>query len=210
MYICSVVAYGPSNTNITAVQLLNGTVCLFVRLLHKVSATLALRLFKFETGLFVYLFVCCIRSQQHRHYCCSSLKRDCSYICSFAAYGPSNTDITAALVLIGTVCLFVRLLHMVPATCNVHPRDGSAQTVVHAAAIFTPKPTASLASRAADLGFDSRLRSGALSGSSHTSDLVFTLHHWADELLNAANSQGRGGPRDPTAKCIPSQGQLVG
>ena len=40
--------------------------------------------------------------------------------------------------------------------------------------------------------------------------VVFTLHHWADELLNAANGQGGGGPRDPTAKCIPSQGQLVG
>ena len=38
---------------------------------------------------------------------------------------------------------------------------------------------------------------------------MFTLHHWADELLNAANGQGGGGPRDPTAKCIPSQGQLV-
>ena len=40
--------------------------------------------------------------------------------------------------------------------------------------------------------------------------VVFTLHHWADELLNTANSQGGGGPRDPTAKRIPSQGQLVG
>ena len=37
---------------------------------------------------------------------------------------------------------------------------------------------------------------------------MFTLHHWADELLNAANSQGEEGPRDPTTKCTPSQGQL--
>ena len=40
--------------------------------------------------------------------------------------------------------------------------------------------------------------------------VVFTLHHWVDELLNAANGQGRGGSRDPTAKCNPSQGILVG
>ena len=39
---------------------------------------------------------------------------------------------------------------------------------------------------------------------------MFTLHHWEYEVLNAAKGQGGGGPRDPMAKCIPSQGQLVG
>ena len=36
--------------------------------------------------------------------------------------------------------------------------------------------------------------------------VVFTLQHWADEMLNAVNSQGGGGPHDPTVKFTPSQG----
>ena len=41
-------------------------------------------------------------------------------------------------------------------------------------------------------------------------EVLFTLHHWVDELVYSANGQGGGGPRDQMAKWIPSQEWLVG